>query len=106
MIYHAVFFTSHFYNTIATNGSRGICLGDNSFKRNPPCPIDDLQGLPAYLPASSFRKLVVSFPFPEYDDTDSLLHYLNERLGGLSTNRRLLSYIMELEIGAHYDDVR
>lgn len=48
-----------------------------------------------------FRKLVLSFPFPGADDSESRLSHICERLGGLSTNRRLLSYIREMEICAH-----
>ena len=51
-----------------------------------------------------FRKFVLSFPFPGADDIESRLSPICERLGGLSTNRRLLSYIREMEICAHSDN--
>jgi len=50
-----------------------------------------------------FRKFVLSFPFPGADDTESRLPHICERLGGLSMNKRLLSYIREMEIGSHSD---
>ena len=51
-----------------------------------------------------FRKLVLFFPFPGADDSEPRLSHICERLGGLSTNRRILSYIREMEIGAHSDN--
>ena len=48
-----------------------------------------------------FRKLVLSFPFPEADDIESRISHICERLGGLSTHRRLLTYIREMEICAY-----
>jgi hypothetical protein len=50
-----------------------------------------------------FYKLVLSFPFLGGDATEARLSHLCERLGGLRTNRRLLSYIRELEIAPRSD---